>query len=1414
MTEFTVGETGAQAMPGSLPEGTLYTFAMDLSFDEVGPLQTVEFSQDVFVYLDNFIALPVATEVPNGHYDYRTGLWVPDVNGIVMQVVGVSAGLALIDADLTPGPDSDEHLATLGLSDEERESIAGRYAIGESFWRMPMRHFTPADYNLGGVMKERPDVPPKPTPGPAAPDCENTTEGSIVYCHRRALGEEVPISGTGLSLHYQSDRTRGNTLDDRTLEIDFTGMTPPQFATALLVHVEVMGRVISDVRLPVTAERHVVVWDGLDAYGRYWNQPVVADYAVEWITPLRYNVAQGIIERRSEFGAGATGCDPGTSPCCMGGPRLQAGPLSAGTAEARVGQLIFDGARALIYRSEYQQTIGGYSADRLGLGGFGLDDYHVYSVADGRLLLGSGDDILPREVHSTVFAGGRSDGVLGRSAGGLASRADVHIGQYSQVALGPDGTVYFVQVSASNAEEIWSVTPGGELVPVLVNATLTPEAWASWSALWSPFTSKNLTVSHLATDRRGRIYFVDVNPDNQLFRLARSGDSWSTEHLAGASQGNLGTYTLWEDGGSAKRRMSIRGMTISSNGTPHVQVFSQSDGAIHLLEITSGDRVRRREIPFQIAGIAAGQDGAVVVANADGTSGYPQFTEVRMDGSFRVIAGGGSRSLASYASYPATELRIPGDTIFAVGKDGVLYFMVPNGPTRGVYRVDGTGMASRYNIEDLDPPSFASPFWDRLTGISAGPGGTVLIAQQFAHRVVLYSDDLSGTQGIASRDGREVYMFDGAGMHLRTVDAVTGVDLLTFEHDADRRLTAVVDRDGQRTEFERVGSTAILAHSPAGPGGARVTTTISLNAQGYAEEVADPVGARWSFRYEEATPDAEGLLREMWAPRSNTPAVRGGPSYTFDYERFVRFPGDQQGPWVLTRDTDPLGRVVNLEIPETTSAGQPGHRVVVAPAYGTWCDGSLYQTGWTVPQVTTTVVRQNGAASTQLAASTGDGFAEAVTVVHPNGRTESRQEPGEDGNGSRLWPGGAFTYHVLPDPLVGTNAPYVDSGALDIASVAGRAALRTTVAATRAVTLDPLDLTFPFTVLSSSETSSVNVDRTTTTHYNAATRTYTSTSPEGRVSQRITDALGRTVQVRSPGQLPTHLEYDAQGYLMAVHRGTGAGERRVDYTYDARGYMNGLSTRVDPTRTVSVVYSDIDGRGQPRDTTVPGIGATMSMEPDVAGAPVSVSPPGQPAHGFDYSIIGQATEYRPPGVAEVPDPADCPAGATCTVYDIERRIDQVVQADGQVLDLTYNQATGQLTSVSVPDDGTYTFSYDPTTGNLNTVTGPPGTVSVQTLWQSDLPIASISTGPVPGRVDVTYNNFLETSELAVTGGHGVRYTYDRDGLVTRAADASSPTGPALQLTRAALDGHVEQDVLGVVQTELRCGRERSDARLR
>lgn len=63
------------------------------------------------------------------------------------------------------------------------------------------------------------------------------------------------------------------------------------------------------------------------------------------------------------------------------------------------------------------------------------------------------------------------------------------------------------------------------------------------------------------------------------------------------------------------------------------------------------------------------------------------------------------------------------------------------------------------------------------------------------------------------------------------------------------------------------------------------------------------------------------------------------------------------------------------------------------------------------------------------------------------------------------------------------------------------------------------------------------------------------------------------------------------------------------------------------------------------------------------------------------------------GLAPERHPSNPPvSGPLAGSFVRERRIDQVVQADGQVLDMTYNQATGQLTSVDVLDDGTYSFT--------------------------------------------------------------------------------------------------------------------------
>lgn len=78
-TEYTVGDIGQAAMPGTLPPSTAYTFAAELTVDEAiaAGASEVRFTKPVSFYLENFLALPVGTPIPLGRYDRAKGRWWP-----------------------------------------------------------------------------------------------------------------------------------------------------------------------------------------------------------------------------------------------------------------------------------------------------------------------------------------------------------------------------------------------------------------------------------------------------------------------------------------------------------------------------------------------------------------------------------------------------------------------------------------------------------------------------------------------------------------------------------------------------------------------------------------------------------------------------------------------------------------------------------------------------------------------------------------------------------------------------------------------------------------------------------------------------------------------------------------------------------------------------------------------------------------------------------------------------------------------------------------------------------------------------------------------------------------------------------------------------------------------------------------
>jgi hypothetical protein len=100
-TEFTVGTNGSAAMPAPLPAASAYTYCAEFSGDEAvnAGARSILFNQTVWGYLDNFLVIPVGFLVPVGSYDRQKAAWVPESNGLVIKILGVTGGLAQVDLD-------------------------------------------------------------------------------------------------------------------------------------------------------------------------------------------------------------------------------------------------------------------------------------------------------------------------------------------------------------------------------------------------------------------------------------------------------------------------------------------------------------------------------------------------------------------------------------------------------------------------------------------------------------------------------------------------------------------------------------------------------------------------------------------------------------------------------------------------------------------------------------------------------------------------------------------------------------------------------------------------------------------------------------------------------------------------------------------------------------------------------------------------------------------------------------------------------------------------------------------------------------------------------------------------------------------------------------------------------------------
>ncbi|MCI5146971.1 MAG: hypothetical protein D3923_15975, partial [Candidatus Electrothrix sp. AR3] len=267
------------------------------------------FEKPVTVWVDNFLGFEVGEAVPVGYYDRDRGVWVPSENGVVVKLLDTDSD-GVVDALDADGDGQPDDLNNDGSFADEVTGLGdtSRYAPGSTFWRTAVTHFTPWDCNW-------PYGPPGDATGPngaGGPDAgagnDDAPDGceainSYVKKRGRIFHEDISIPGTGMSLHYASNRVDGY---QQVITVPASGDTVPESLKNIIVEVELAGRTLTQTLEPLANQQAQFIWDGLDYLGREAGT-VDADVSVGFVYDAVYLTAGQFSNAFAQAGSDVTG---------------------------------------------------------------------------------------------------------------------------------------------------------------------------------------------------------------------------------------------------------------------------------------------------------------------------------------------------------------------------------------------------------------------------------------------------------------------------------------------------------------------------------------------------------------------------------------------------------------------------------------------------------------------------------------------------------------------------------------------------------------------------------------------------------------------------------------------------------------------------------------------------------------------------------------------------------------------------------------------------------------------------------------------------------------------------------------------------------------------------------------------------
>ena len=1338
-TELTVGPSGKTAMPAALPSHTAFTYAAEFSVDEANAAgaTSVKFSKPVIAYLDNFLAIPTGVVVPSGSYDPGIGAWVAEQNGRVIQIASVTNGLADLIVDSTGVPASATTLQAMGVTDDERGTLASRYAVGKTLWRMPLQHFSRLDFNYKAYLSPN-WQPPKwlqnfinklfPTP-----DCNDQEDGSIISCQTQVLGEDLDLIGVPGSLHYESDRTTG-TRKQSLLDFTITGDTLPPGLDGIQVSYTVAGHSFLTTFGPESIvprmrfQRDLTpVLTGNDPYGRA-------------LPPGQYEVQGQVIY---------------TYPVFYGFPCF--GDLSAWGIYscAQFPTKVIDQFGVSTSWTDTVTVWDSRATDALG--GWTFSMHHTFSPTGRRLYFGDGEtrDVTPETYAFKRYAGTDFRGTTGD--GGLATKATLN--GPGSIAFGADGSLYF-----ADGTKVRRISRDGII---------------------QSYGPAFVSIVKIEIGRDGSLYVFDddggVNKD--IFKIAPNG---STTRIVGGGNAQFPEGTFGVNAGISTSSFSGP-FAVGPEGEVYFQAFAGimrlgTDGRVRTIAVPSftacfGARIENVKVnSINICntgdGMTVGPDGSLYFAEpTNGNFSGAVIRRVDPDGNLTTFAGGGTSQadgvLARQALlWPGANTQGGTATYMQFGPDGSLYFKDLNqvkriGPDGKIWTV--AGVANSDGSGKLGYP-LASNFSSNGFQFGVGPDGTLFVSQGFdVYRLGLPFPGMSTTDvAIFAEDAAEAYIFDRTGRHLRTVDGTTGRQLLSFGYDNAGRLLTLTDEDSDVTRIERDASG--VATGIVGPFGRR--TSLRIGADGYLQAVIDPAGDSTVLSYHDG-----GLLATLTTPKQEL--------HKFTYDSLGRLERDDDpagGFTTLSRDTTASGYTITV----TTAEGRKRLLATERPAGVGLRDTHTDEAGLRTVTIakadgTTTRTAADGTVMTKVA-SPDDRLGSAAPVT--------TQDIVRFPSGKQLSTRMSHTVAMTD----ATNV-FTVSSILDSTIVSGNVFTNRYDVATRMETsTSPMGrtITVAYDDKDRPTQSRVGGLAAVQTSYDAHGRVKT-ISRAGNVVRFDYDSAGLLQQRTDPLGHATTFEYDLAGRVLKTRR---PGGQEIAYNYDANGNLTGITPSGRPTHSFS--YNSLN---QVQSYTAPQLGDTSTITQyrfNLDKQLTSVLRPGGDSIVFQYDTAGRQVglTYSGGSLSFGYDPASgllksasavgegvglnltydgsLPTGASTTGvaagsitfgYDAKIRVGSIT-IGGQAIALGYDN-DDLLNSI-----GALTIARSPATG---LVTGTAvGTVTTTTAYDS-LGAVSGDTARTNGSAVFAYSLQRDSIERVVQRieniqGVSVAYQYSYDSL--------------------------------------------------